>query len=162
MALQQDGSMDIGEQSVASQFAVVEEVVRAKVSEFEAHGFVLTNVTEAGTPPFVRSLVFHFSNAGAGLLLSLSFFIGRSGQRRGFTALISRAGNGRLDVGDYLELHGRSDLSALFTSDDPSANLRSFAESAIRTLLSLFDNELKPVVEGKTFEETPIDWQGYR
>jgi hypothetical protein len=50
----------------------------------------------------------------------------------------------------------------LFTSDVPATELRAFTETAVRTLLTLFDNELKPVVEGKTFETTPVDWDGYK
>ena len=70
--------------------------------------------------------------------------------------------NRKLNVRDYLDRHGRSETSASFTSDDPTRGLREFAESTVRTLLGLFDNELKPIVEGKRFEETPIDWQGYK
>jgi hypothetical protein len=157
--LPQDDSMDIGEQSLAVEFAVVDEVVRANAPEFAARGFTLMNVTEGGTPPFVRSTAFHFSHARAGLLLDLSFFAG--GNRRGFNALISKPDNGRLDVRDYLKLHGRTETSALLTSDDPTT-LREFAESAMRVLIGVFDDELKPVVEGTKFESTPFDWQGYK
>ena len=154
--------MDLAEQSVAAEFAVVEEVVRTHTSDFAIHGFTLMNVTEGGTRPFIRSLTFHFSHPLPRLLLDVSFFVGRSGARRGFTAMISKPGDGRLDVEDYLKLHGRSDVSASLTLDGPPTDLRSFAESAIQTLLALLDNELRPIVEGKTFEETPIDWQGYK
>jgi hypothetical protein len=64
--------MDTVEQSFTPEFGVVEEVFQAYASEFAARGFVLTNVTEGGTPPFVQSIVFHFSNARAGLRLSVS------------------------------------------------------------------------------------------
>ena len=40
--------------------------------------------------------------------------------------------------------------------------MRGFADAAVRTLLGLFDTELKAVLDGETFEETPIDWQGYK
>jgi hypothetical protein len=151
--------MDIREQSSPAEFAVVEDVVRTHTSGFAARGFTLINVTEGGTPPFVRSISFHFSNPGAGLLLDVSFFVGR---RRGFTALISKPGHGRLDVGDYLDLHGQSEMSALFTSDDPGTDVRAFAEATIRRLLGLLDNELKPIIDGQTWESTPIDWQGHK
>jgi len=26
----------------------------------------------------------------------------------------------------------------------------------------LLDTDLKPIIDGTTFEETPIDWMGYR
>jgi hypothetical protein len=153
--------MDIGEQSLAAEFAVVDEAVGAHASEFAARGLILRNLAEGGTPPFVRSIRFHFSNARAGLRLSVSFFVGRSGARRGFTAMIEKTGHGSLDVGDYLEHHGRSDMARLLIHDGPT-DVRAFAESSLRMLLGLLDDELKPIVEGETFEETPIDWQGYK
>jgi hypothetical protein len=64
-------------------------------------------------------------------------------------------------VHDYLVRHGRSDEARLLTNDAPT-DVRAFSELAIRLLLDLLAGELKPVVEGKTFEETPIDWQGYK
>ena len=65
--------MDIGEQSLAAEFAVVDDVVRTHAPEFAARGFTFMNVTEGGTPPFLRSIAFHFSNARTGLLLDISF-----------------------------------------------------------------------------------------
>ncbi len=69
--------MDIVEQSLAPEFAVVDEVVRAHASEFAARGFTLTNVT-VNPSQLIRSIVFHFSNARAGLLLDISSFLGRA------------------------------------------------------------------------------------
>jgi len=152
--------MNVVDQSFTRELAVVEEVFHAYASEFASRGFTLMNVTDR--TPLTQSIVFHFSNARARLLLNVSFVVGVSGRRRGFVALICNADNRKLDVRDYLKLHGRSEISEMFTSDDPTRDVRSFTESTIRTLLQVFDNELKPIVDGKTFEETPIDWQGYK
>ena len=65
--------------------------------------------------------------------------------------------NRKLVVLDYLESRGRSDLQELFTYGDPATDLRIFAESTIADAQASSDNGLKPIVEGKTFEETPID-----
>jgi hypothetical protein len=154
--------MDLVEQSYAAEFAVVDEVVRVYASEFEARGFVLTNTTVEGSPRSLVFRVFHFANSQAGLDLTVSFFPASDGLRGGFNAMIVKPENRKLVVLDYLERHGRTDLPALFTYDDPATDLRRFTESTIRTLLGLLDNELKPVVQGKTFEETPIDWGGYK
>jgi hypothetical protein len=32
----------------------------------------------------------------------------------------------------------------------------------LQVLDRLLDRELKPILEGKTFEEIPIDWLGYK
>lgn len=162
MTVQQGDSMDIGEQSFAAEFAVVDEVVRAAAPEFAARGFVLTNVAVEGSPRALLSLVSHFSNKQADLDLTVSFFAASDGLNGGFNVMIVKPPNRKLVVLDYLERRGRTDLPRLFTYSDPATDLRSFAESRIRTLLDLLDGELKPIVEGKTFEETPIDWQGYK
>ncbi len=154
--------MDIVEQPSAPEFAVVDEVVRAHAPEFAARGFVLTNATLEGSPRSLVALVFHFSNHQAGLELTVSFFPASDGLNGGFNAMIIKPRNRKLVVLDYLERRGRSDLPELFRYDDPATDLRRFAESTIRTLVGLLDDELKPIVEGKTFEETPIDWQGYK
>jgi hypothetical protein len=153
--------MDIVEQSFAPEFAVVDEVVRAHAPEFAARGFTLMNVAVEGPPRLLRTIVFLFSNVRAGLLMDVSSFLGRAGLKRGFNAIISAPGNRTLNVHDYLVLHGRSDLARLLTNDAPM-DVRAFSESTVRMLIGLLDDELKPIVEGKTFEETPIDWQGYK
>jgi hypothetical protein len=157
---QQDNAMNIAEQSSAPEFAVVEEVFHAHASEFASRGFIFVKVTD-GTP-LVQSRGFEFWNAHAGLSLTVSFVVGVSGQRRSFNALIHKPDHGTLNVRDYLKLHGRAEMISVFTSDVPAAELRAFTETAVRTLLTLFDNDLRPVIEGKTFEETPIDWDGYK
>jgi hypothetical protein len=154
--------MNIADQPFSSEFAVVDEIVRAHASDFAARGFVLTNATVEGSPRLFPFLVFHFSNNQAGLDLDVSFFPASDGLNGGFNAMIVKPRNRKLVVLDYLKRRGRSDLPGLFTYNDPATDLRRFAESTVRTLIGLLDNELKSIVEGKTFEETPIDWQGYK
>jgi hypothetical protein len=157
MALQQNGHTYFDEQSFAP-FAVIDEVVRSHEPEFAALGFTLKNVMLEGPPP---AIVFQFSNAGADRFLDVSSFLARTSPRRGFSAMISTAANRKLSVHDYLVRHGRSDIAQMLTDDAPS-DVRAFAESSVRLLLDLLNGELKPVVDGKTFEETPIDWAGYK
>ena len=103
--------MDIVKQHIPPEFAVVDEVVRAHVPEFAARGFTLMDVTVDGPPP---SIFFRFSNDRAGLLLDVSSFLARASPRRGFNASISTPDNRKLNVGDYLVRHGRSDDARLF------------------------------------------------
>jgi len=67
-----------------------------------------------------------------------------------------------LDVKTYLKLHGREELTKLFRYRDPKTDVGRFADSLFQMLVGLFDQELKSIIEGETFEETPIDWQGYK
>jgi hypothetical protein len=150
--------MGIVEQPLAPDFAEVDQVVRAHAPEFAARGFVLTNVALEGSPESLLLLVFRFSNNAGALDLRISFFAASDGLNGGFNAMIIKPVNRKLDVADYLESRGRTDLQQSFIYNDPATDLHRFATSVVQTLLGLLDNELKPVIEGKTFEETPIDW----
>jgi hypothetical protein len=152
--------MDIVEQSSAADFAAVDRVVRAHAPEFAARGFTLTAVTPSPSQ-LIRSIVFQFSPNRAGLRFSISFFLGPDGLRRGFNAMLITPDNRKLNLDDYLVRHGRSDIVPLLTRDGPP-DVQAFAEASVGILIGVLDNELKPIVEGKTFEETPIDWQGYK
>lgn len=152
--------MDTIEQAFVPEFAEVDNVVRAHVPEFAARGFRLMNVS-VNPSKLIRSIVFHFFNDRVRLLLDISSFLGTDGRKRGFTAIISTPDNHKLNVEDYLELHGRSDMARSLTEEAPH-DVRAFSESSVRMLIDLLDNELKPVVEGKTFEETPFNWDGYK
>lgn len=92
----------------------------------------------------------------------ISFFAAARGLNGGFTVLIVRPENRKLDVEDCIEKHGRETLTGLLTYRDPATNLHSFADTFFRMLVRLFDSDLKPILEGKVFEETPIDWMGYK
>jgi hypothetical protein len=161
MPSQQDDSMGFVQESYGPEFAEVDEVVRAHTPEFAARGFTLMDVTIERPGSVLRSIVFHFANARAGLRLRISSFVGTSSPKRGFSAMISTTDHRKLNVYDYLVRHGRRDMAQLLTDDAP-ADVRAFCEASVRLLIGLLDNELKPVVEGKTFEETPIDWDGYK
>jgi hypothetical protein len=67
-----------------------------------------------------------------------------------------------MDVEDHFKLQKHEELTTAFRYRDPKTNVRNFADSFFRALLDLFDKELKPVVDRGLFEETPVDWMGYR
>jgi hypothetical protein len=158
MRSQQDQPRGVTQQSAPVEFAEVADVVKMYAPEFAARGFTLHDVTVDGPPP---SIYFHFSNPRTDLLLDVSSFLARSSPKRGFNAMISTPDNRKLNVRNYLVRHGRSDVAELLTDNAPS-DVRAFSEASIRLLLDLLDGELKPIVEGETFEETPIDWAGYK
>ena len=142
--------------------AVVNEVVHQHTSEFAARGFEFREVTLEGSQELGRFPIFHFLNQQTGMRIDLSFCAAAGGLNVGFTVLIIKPVNLKLDVEDYLKGHDRESLTKHFIYRDPVTNLRSFADTFLELLVGLLDRDLRPIVEGVTFEETPIDWMGYK
>ena len=141
--------------------AIVADVIRKRAPDLLTRGFEFTRTTLEGSKKTVECAVFHFENKKNGLRLNISFSAAAQGLNGGFVALITKPVNRKLDVEDYLKRRGRN-VDAFFSYRDPTTDVRFFAESFVDTLIGALDSELRPVVEGKTFEETPIDWGGYR
>lgn len=142
--------------------AVVHEVVRQHAPAFSSKGFELNGVTLEGSPKLSLFPVFHFLNKSTGMRIDISFFAAANGRNGGFTALLIKPVNHKLDVEDYLKQRGRTEIGSFFTYRDPETDIRKFTNSFLLMLESSFEKELRPILEGKTFEETPIDWMGYR
>ncbi len=154
--------MDQLEATLTGDDAVVEKVVREHVPAFAGLGFALTGSTLGGSSTLQHFPIFHFFNKRSGLRLDISFLAARAGLNGGFNVLIVAPRNRKLDVEDYLNQHKIEEPTRAFTYRDAQTDVRGFATAFLKVLLQLFETELKPVLDGKTFEETPIDWMGYR
>jgi len=148
--------------SLTGDFAIVNEAVRRYVPGFSAHGFRLTEVTLEGSAKLQRFPVFHFLNEHTAMGIDVSFISATGGLNGGFTVLLIKPGKHKLDVEDYLKSHEREGLTRFFTYRDPATDVRGFADTFLQMFVGLLDRDLKPIIEGKTFEETPIDWMGYK
>ena len=142
--------------------AIVNEVMHQYSPAFAAHGFDLKEVTLEGSQELGRFPVFHFLNDRTAMQIDISFCAAVAGLNGGFTVLIIKPVNQKLDVEDYLKLHKREMLTQYFTYRDPSTDVRVFADTFLRMLSGLLDRDLRPIINGRTFEETPIDWMGYK
>jgi hypothetical protein len=154
--------MNQSEVALTGDYAIVSEVVRQYAPAFTTHGFEFSGVTREGSPKLERFPTFHFLNKRTGMQIHASFSAARAGRSGGFVVLIETPVNRKLDVEDFLKLHGRDDPTKFFTYHDPNTDVRNFADSFFHMLSALLDTDLKPILDGKTFEETPIDWMGYR
>jgi hypothetical protein len=94
--------------------------------------------------------------------INITFFHAVEGLNGGFNASITKPVNHVINVEDYLKLHGRETLARFFSYRDPATDIRSFADTFMQMLCGLFDRDLKQILDGTYFEETPIDWQGYK
>ena len=154
--------MNQGEVALTGDSAIVNEVVRQHASSFGRYGFELTGVTLEGSPKLQPFPVFHLLNKRTGMRIDVSFFAATGRLNGGFTVLIIKPVNRKLDVEDYLKLHGREELTTFFNYREPTTDVRRFADSFLQMLVGLLNKDLKPILDGKLFEETPIDWMGYK
>lgn len=150
------------ETTLAGDDATVSEVVRQYSPKFSRHGFQFTELTLENSQLLGVNPVFHFRNTQTGMEIRISFFAAREGRNGGFNAMFINSQNHKLQVEDYLKLNGRKGLAGFFTYRDPMTDICMFAESFFNMLVELLNTDLQPIIEGKTFEETPIDWMGYR
>jgi hypothetical protein len=129
---------------------------------FPPLGFELTEITLEGSPRLSQFPVFHYLNKQTGMRFHISFFAAKDGLNGGFTILIIKPVNRKLNVEDYLKRRERNELTSFFTYPDAKTDVRKFANNFLQMFCKLLDTDLKPIIDGQTFEETPIDWQGYK
>ena len=154
--------MEQPEVTLTGDDAIVSEVVRERAAGFEARGFEFTGTKLEGSPRLGRFPVFSFLNRQTGLQIHVSFSSAGTGLNGGFVVTLVNKANRKLDLEDFLKLHGHPELTKYLTYRHPKPDIRSFAESFFDMLDGLLDTDLKPIIDGTTFEETPIDWMGYR
>jgi len=154
--------MGLDDLVLTGDFATVHDVVLQYAPVFAAHGFAFKGVALQGSAELVRFPVFHFLNDQSNLRIDISFISAAGGLNGGFTAMIIKPVNQKLDVEDYLKAHDREAFTRFFTYRDPATDVRRFADTFFQLITGLLDRDLKPILEGRTFEETPVDWMGYK
>src|SRR5262245_23961587 len=142
--------------------AIVRDAVRRHAASFAAHGYELASIKLDQAPGLPDYPVFLFLNEKTGMEIDLSYGADATGRKAGFVVLIKKPKQGTLDVEDWLMLQEREDLAKLFTDRSPRPDVRAFANNFLRMLTGLLDTDLKPMVDGTNFQETPIDWMGLR
>jgi hypothetical protein len=150
------------EVDLQGEYAIVNQVMRLYSDKFAAQGFEHDRVKLEASRVLPMVLSFRFWNKRTLMNMDISFFPAREGLNGAFSIHFEKHVNRMLNVADYLKLHGREDLTKFFRYRDPKTDVRHFADSLLQILIGLFGTDLKPIIEGKTFEETPIDWQGYK
>ena len=154
--------MESVDRAFAKEYQIVNDVVRQQTAGFAGRGFDLMGVSLEGSRNRQRFPVYHLLNQQTGMAIDISFVPASKGLNGGFTALIIKPVNQKMDLEDHLKAHGGEALAPFFTYRDPHIDLRGFAEGFFQMLGGLMDNALKPVIEGRFFEETPIDFMGYK
>ena len=153
--------MSTAPSNLTGDFAIVEESLRRHAPDFAKFGFELATVTLAGSPELQVFPMFHLVNKKTGMSIDMSFFLARQGRNGGFNVMIVKPKNRKLSVKEYLKSHNKTGGAEIFNYREPT-EVRDFSESFLTKLLDLMATDLKPILEGKVWEETPIDWMGYK
>lgn len=143
-------------------FAAVDEAMRRHAAIFAAHEFLFSGMSMEGSPELRRFPVYRFRNERTSLGIEIAFFAAAEGLNGGFTVLITKPVNQKLDVEDYLDSRGSAASTERFAYRDPGTDVRGFADDFLRMLGGMLDGELKPILDGEYFEATPMDWMGYK
>jgi hypothetical protein len=147
---------------LTGDFEIVGEIVGQHTENFSASGFEFAEVTWEGSPNLIRYPVFKFVNQRVGLSIRILFFPAQTGRNGGFVVSISKPVNHVLNVEDYLKFRGQEDFIPFFTYRDPNTDVRAFSEAFFQMLGRLLRGQLAPILQGKAWEDTPIDWMGYK
>src|ERR1035438_5097968 len=99
---------------LAGDDAVVYEVVRGYVPTLAAYGFDFTGVGIGGSPKLQRFPIFQMLAKRTETRIDISFYASTRGLNGGFTVLIIKPVNQKLNVEDYLKQHGHGDLTKFF------------------------------------------------
>jgi hypothetical protein len=146
---------------LTSHAAIARDALNGYTGSLAARGFVADGITLVESEVMDSFPIFHYLNKRDGMRIDISFSAAPPGQNGGFDVLIKNAVKRRFDVASHLESTGKSDEAKKFryrSTDD----VRAFIENFLQLLTSLFDTELKDVISGKKFVETPMDWGGYK
>jgi hypothetical protein len=154
--------MSLSDTKISNENAVVYNIAQRYISYFFSRGYELSDVQVKEHKVIPQRLSLQFINEKIETELYISFFPAITGHNGAFTVMISKPVNQCLALSDYLKIHHRDDLLPYFTYHDSNTDIAVFADAFFKMLMELFDTDLKPIVDGTTFETTPIDWQGYK
>jgi|SRR5579884_142608 len=143
-------------------FALVTKLVESHLHIFQKHGF---NYEQSKIINFRASgnmLTMLFSNKITGMQIDLNFAHAANGFNGGFLLYIINIEGKRLNVGKYLLLHGLTKERLLFTYTENVPDFEKYCETFLSMLDQLLSGELKPIIDGKKWEDIPFDWGDYK
>ncbi len=143
-------------------FATIKELMERHIDIFQRQGFILTDENFDQHGPVGPEMRFHFFNERSKLDLKFDFTV-TTGPRKGiFTVQIIKSRKDSLIVQNYLRIHGYAAEASLFVCTEGVLDFTKYAENFFSMLERVFENQLKPILSGKEWETTPIDWYGYK
>ena len=137
-------------------------VVNEHLAMFGRRGLTYVDKSFDTSRPERLRLTFKFENPARKLSLWLTFSPAKDGLNGGFVVLLVRADGERLNLKDYLRLHGNTPDTSFLLYTEATPDLTGYIKSFLATLDQIFQGALGPILSGEQWESTPIDFQGYK
>jgi hypothetical protein len=136
--------------------------INQHLAMFASYGLTYVDQSFDTSKPERVRLTFKFENTSTKLGLWLTFSPAKDGLNGGFVVLLLRVDGERLNLKDYLRLHGNTPDASFLLYTEATPDLAGYIEGFLSTLDQVFQHLLKPILAGERWESTPIDWQGYK
>ena len=151
------------EENYQAELDISREMIRDYSATLAEHGFEYKETHISHSDLTGDSIQFTFVTKKTGISMKINYNPSLNNMRRLFAAIIEKNGEKqRLYLDQYLKIHKRNDLLAFFMDRGRVLEMRAFWNGFFGVLESLFSNELKEVIEGRRWEGTPFDWDGYK
>ena len=143
-------------------FDAVTRAIESNLNIFSSRGFRYIGVSPETSQPDRPRIRFQFENDKTRMRLWVTFSPAQNGLNGGFVVFFMASNGGRLNLNDYLRLHGYVAEALLFSFKENIPSFDKYLDAFLSMLNRVFSNQLKPILAGTTWESTPIHWQGYK
>jgi hypothetical protein len=108
------------------------------------------------------SVDFFFRNDVTGGRIDISYTPASGNYPQFLNALITNSRGQHFTLGSWLQAHKRQDTIKRLIDVARTGDVRGYWDHFFALLDHLFDTDLKDIIEGRRWEEVPIDWQGLK
>ncbi len=143
-------------------FATTKQLMDRHLDIFQRRGFILVDQTFDKNSQVGPELLFRFFNKLTKLNLNVALTVSTRSNKGIFVVQIVNSRKEDLIAENYLRIHGYTAEASLFVCTEDVPDFRNYVEGFLSMLDRVFDNQLKPILSGKEWETTPIDWYGYK
>jgi hypothetical protein len=144
------------------EFDEITDLVLKRLQLFACHGYGFAHSEILKSKAELKYLSFEFHNESTQMRIVLSYVQPKDGTQRLFSIFITNSRKEEFHPTSWLKQQGRiEDVKHLMRSSE-SVSVIQFAENALRFIHDLFKNELKDIVEGRSWDDAPIDWVGFK
>jgi hypothetical protein len=147
-----------------SERASAEASLRKHSGIFTSRGFVYRGLEVQHSKLLPDYNLFTFVNPATGRTIEISHVPSFDSRGRTFVFTIGDGSGKSFALATYLRAHGRDDLVRTLENASNIPDFDAALEEVIRTLQHIVDGDphLAEIIDGKTWEDVPFDWMGYK